>query len=87
VILDTGSGYRFGEIVWRPRPTLRLHEAELPKQLDALRLAPHSIALESFLTWTRFPFVERTREDVRADDARYAGAGRSSFAAVRISER
>ena len=84
VILDTGAGYRFGEIVWRPRPALRLFEAELPKQLEALRLAPHSTALESFLTWTRFPFVERAREEVRVDDARYAGAGKSSFAAVTI---
>jgi inner membrane protein len=84
VIVDTGSGYRFGEIVWRPRPVLRLFEGELPKQLEALRLAPHSIALESFLKWTRFPFLERVGEEVRADDARYAGAGKSSFAAVTI---
>ena len=84
VILDTGAGYRFGEIVWRPRPALRLFEAELPKQLEALRLAPHSTALASFLRWTRFPFVERAREEVRVDDARYAGAGKSSFAAVTI---
>jgi inner membrane protein len=87
VILDTGSGYRFGEIVWNPRPVFRLFEAELPKQLDALRLAAPSTALESFLKWTRFPFVERSRETVRLDDARYAGAGKSSFAAVTISER
>jgi hypothetical protein len=83
VIIDTGAGYRFGEIVWRPRPALRLHEAELPKQLEALRLAPHGRALESFLKWTRCPFVERAREEVRVDDARYARAG-PSFAAVII---
>ena len=87
VIVDTGSGYRFGEIIWLPRPVLRLPEGELPKQLEALRLAPHSTALESFLKWTRFPFLERVGEEVRADDARYAGAGKSSFAAVTISER
>jgi len=83
VIVDTGSGYLFGEIVWRPRPVLRLHEGELPKQLEALRIAPRSAALESFLRWTRFPFVERVGEEVRVDDARYSRRGRS-FAAVTI---
>jgi inner membrane protein len=83
VILDTGSGYLFGEIAWRPRPAFRMHQGELPKQLEALRVAPHSTALESFLKWTRFPFVERIREEVRVDDARYSRRGRS-FAAVTI---
>jgi inner membrane protein len=87
VIVDTGSGYRFGEIAWRPLPVFRLYEGELPKQLEALRLAAPSVALESFLGWTRFPFVERAREEVRVDDARYAGAGKSSFAAVTLRER
>lgn len=86
VILDTGSGYRFGEIVWTPRPVFRLFEAELPKQLEALQLAAPSPALESFLQWTRFPFVERAPETVRVDDARYARTG-PSFAAVTVRER
>jgi inner membrane protein len=83
VILDTGEGYRFGSIDWLPRPTLRLHGGEIPKQLEALRAAPPSPALESFLRWSRFPFVERVGETIRADDARYGASG-PSFAAVRL---
>jgi inner membrane protein len=83
VIVDTGFGYRFGEIRWFPRPVLRLAGGEIPKQLEALRGVPYSAALESFLGWTRFPFVTRIGERVYLDDARYGTRGKS-FAAVEI---
>jgi len=84
VIVDTGPGYRFGEIVWFPRPVLRLAGGEIPKRLEALRAVPSTVALENLLAWARFPFVERIGDRVYADDARY-GAGGRSFAAVEIS--
>ena len=86
VIVDTGTGYRFGEIRWFPRPVLQLAGGEIPKRLDALRGVAYSVALESFLGWTRFPFVTRIGGRVYVDDARY-GAGGKSFAAVAIGER
>ena len=86
VIVDNGMGYQFGEITWLPRPALRLAGGEIPKQLEALRAVPSTVALENLLRWARFPFVERIGDRVYVDDARY-GAGGRSFAAVLIGER
>jgi inner membrane protein len=86
VIVDAGSGYRFGRIEWLPRPALRLAGGEIPKQLEALQAIPHSVALDNLLGWARFPFVERIGDRIYVADARY-GAGGRSFAAVMIGER
>ncbi len=86
VIVDTGLGYRFGEIDWFPRPALRLSGGEIPKQLEALRGAPYSVALENLLGWARFPFVQRVGDRIDVDDARYGASGRS-FAGVTVGER
>lgn len=83
VIVDTGEGYRFGEIDWLPRPALRLVEGEIPKRLETLRGVPYSVALENLLGWARFPFVERIGDRIYVDDARYGARGRS-FAAVEV---
>lgn len=86
VIVDTGLGYRFGEIEWLPRPALRLVGGEIPKRLETLRGVPYSVALENLLRWARFPFVERIGDRIYVDDARYGASG-GSFARVMIGER
>jgi inner membrane protein len=84
VVVDRGTAYRFGEIDWLPRPRLVLSGDSLPKRLELLDGVSRTPALESLLSWARFPFVRPDGPLLLVDDARYGRRGRS-FAGVAVS--
>jgi inner membrane protein len=89
VVLEESSGYRFGELRWRPRPIVRLAEGIQakndadPNVIAARRLRP----VRRFLVWARFPYYEvrpaGTATEVELRDARYPGRT-GSWASVRV---
>jgi inner membrane protein len=81
VVVDGGTVYRFGEIDWLPRPRLVLAGDSVPKRLELLDGVTRTPALESMLSWARFPFVRPDGPLLLVDDARYGRSGRS-FAGV-----
>ena len=81
VVVDAGTEYRFGEVEWLPRPRLVLSGPPLPKRLELLDGVARTPALESMLSWSRFPFVAPAGGRLLVDDARYSRGGRS-FAGV-----
>jgi inner membrane protein len=88
VVVWDGEVYRFGTLIWRPYPELRMEAHTLERNADhplAVRAAGDPRVRE-FLVWSRYPFfvVEEGAEGarVRVDDARYTTGGGSHFGRV-----
>ena len=87
VVLEEPEGYRYGELLWTPRPRVRfapgvtLRNETAPIVAEAMRRR----RVRQFLVWARFPYFDVRRERdtavVIAGDARYPGPG-GGWAAV-----
>jgi inner membrane protein len=91
VVRDLGDGYEVGTLQWLPRPRYtalgQLASNVAPPLAQAAARTPRGRA---FLTWSRFPLFTAGRGQpgrVRIADARYAGSGRTAWAAVEVDVR
>ena len=90
MVVETESGYRFGELALGVSPRLRLRPGEWPRgdAHPAVALARRVPAARRFLVWSRYPVftVEETEDGawVHLDDARYGSPAQRSFASVSV---
>lgn len=90
LVFEVDGSYGFGELVWTPRPELRLHPELRPTRAGhpAVAGARREEEMADFLYWARFPFfrVDERAEGawVEAVDARYSGPMGSGWASARV---
>jgi inner membrane protein len=89
-VASDGARYYVAAVRWWPRPRLDPDTRVIPRNdtHPAVAAARDAPAARGFLNWSRFPFYT-VRDDgasvvITMDDARYAPAGGTSWAAVEV---
>jgi inner membrane protein len=90
VVVRDGELYFHGDLVWLPRPRLRIQPGYVESNLShpaAIHARTHP-EIQRFLVWSRYPFFifmdYGETYGVIVDDARYSDGSRKSWAAVEV---